>query len=211
MSSALPCGALDDVEQDDVAQFFARGDVGERAADHSDTARPEHVVEQHDAAFAKQLEAALVVAIIASFIGVDETKVILARLPRFDARVERFSRGCELQFDDIVDLRISPIATRLRRPLFGDVAGEQFGADWMKVLHRQRNSGRGIAGENADLEHALGVQHAREDLHERALLGADLHLRIGHASGFGAAPSERWMFNWIYVRQIADDFGRKAK
>lgn len=35
MSRALPWGAFGDVEQDDVAQRFARGHVGQGSADHS--------------------------------------------------------------------------------------------------------------------------------------------------------------------------------
>ena len=97
------------------------------------------------------------------------------------------------------------------QPERGRHTGQQLRADRVDLFHGQRNGSRRVAGEHTDLKRALGVQNARDHLHERALLGADLHLRVGHARGLFAAARERGMFRRIYVREVTDEFGRQAE
>jgi len=85
------------------------------------------------------------------------------------------------------------------------------GPEGMHVLERERDGERRIAGEDAHFEGPLGRDHAGEERHERALLGADLHRGLFAPDHVLAAARQRGVFRRIGARQVGDEFGREAK
>ena len=111
---------------------------------------------------------------VARLVGVDEREVD-GRLGR--QCTERLDRGRDGELDAVVDVGALPRVPTDRRPLLAHVAAQQRAA----VGEPTRDAQRRVPGERADLHHAADPQQPREEGHEGALLGRDLHDRqVGH-------------------------------
>src|SRR5258708_39545198 len=94
------------------------GEIGDRST-------PQHVVDQYDPARAHELQAALVVGVVAVLVGVDEGEVELARETLRQQPVERLERGRDGELDAALDARLLPIAPRDAGPLLAHIAAPE--------------------------------------------------------------------------------------
>jgi hypothetical protein len=102
-----------------------------------------------------------------------KSKVERVALALRDQLVERRHCGADAQIDLVRDTGLHPMRLADRSPLDRHVAGDQTPV----AAHRFRDRERRVAGERADLECAPHARQLYDQLHERGLLGRDLHHR----------------------------------
>ena len=130
----------------------------------------EHVVEQDQAARARPLERLLEVVGVAGLVGVDEDEVEVLALGQL---AKRLGGGAGDDLDTVGDAGRLEVARRRLGVLLGELEAEQAAGRRQPAGDRDRR----VAGEGPDLERLLRADRAREELHERALVGRDLHRR----------------------------------
>ena len=107
---------------------------------------------------------------IVRLVGVDEREV--EPLPRRQGP-QRLDRGRDAQLDLVVDAGALPVLPGDGGPLLVDVAAQE------RAVVRQAtgDADRRVPGERPDLDRVPGADEARQQCHERPLLGSDLHHR----------------------------------
>ncbi len=161
-------------------------------------AAPQGVVDRDQPARAQQLQAALVVGVVAGLVGIDEGEVVLPGGAGREAGVERRERRRQLQVDLVRDAGLLPVWPADPRVGFADVAGEQLAV----VGQRQRHRERAVAGEDADLERATSSHQPHQQRHELALLGRDLHAAVRLLARGGAQGGLRGVLAQRVIQQV---------
>ena len=104
-----------------------------------------------EAAGADELQAGLVIGVVAGLVGVDEREVERFRaVARRSSAASVSAAGAEPQFDAVGDAGLLPVAARDRRPFLADVAADEAAVGRQRARDRQR----AVAGERADLDRA---------------------------------------------------------
>ena len=177
--------------------------VGVARVDHR--AVPERVVGGDHAARPHQREATLEIKLIVFLVGVDEGEVESAGAFLGDQRVEGSGSRPEPEVDLVGDAGLGPMALGDLGPFVAAV--ERGHAP--RVGQGERDRERAVAGEDADFETVLRPERAHEELHERALVGRNLHPRLLQFGGFGAKPGEDGMLahpgrNHVIVQALVE-------
>src|SRR5262245_66619434 len=86
---------------------------------------PQRIVDRDQPAGADELQALLVIEVVALLVGVDESKIEAAILPRRAQPGERLGSRPETQVDALGDARGAPAALRHIRPLLARVAAAE--------------------------------------------------------------------------------------
>jgi hypothetical protein len=127
----------------------------------------------------RQLQAALVVGVVARLVGIDEGEVEAPGLAGCDAGVEGGERGPEPQVDLVGDAGRLPERSTDRGVGVADVAGEEVAVGRQRERHRQR----AVAGEDTHLDAAARADQPHQQRHQLALLRTDLHAGMLDARG----------------------------
>ena len=162
-----------------------------------DAAAAKHVVDHRQPPGPQQAQGLLVVVEVADLVGVDEREV--ERLVG-GHRAQRVERRAEAKIDPLGQPRLVEVAARDARPLLADVAGDEQAV----VGQPAGDADRRVAGEGAELERPAGADRAHQQVHERPLLGGDLHDRDpAKLGGLGGEPPQQLVLAGAVLDQVA--------
>ena len=162
-----------------------RDGVGLLVRGIGDGAAPQHVVDRDQSACAQELEARLVVGVVAGLVGIDEREIEAAGTVLALELGERLLRRPQMELDAIGDARLGPVAARDRRPLVAHVAADETAAG-------RKSATRWIARcspVNVPISMALRAPMRRtRNARNTPLIGADLHAAHRQLRGLLAQP-----------------------
>ncbi len=145
---------------------------------------PEHVVEEDEPAGADAGEDHFVVGVVAGFISIDENKIdgLIGKL------VQVFVGRSKMKGDAILKLGPLPELASDGGVFVADVEAMKVrvvGAVGIVLGQSAGDTNRAVAGEGADLDREFRIACGDEHLHERPLVGRDLHAcDIAERAGF---------------------------
>ena len=105
---------------------------------------------------------------------------------------QRLDSRPDLQLDAVGDFGALPRVARDGRPLLADVAAQQLPAGAEAARDRER----GVPGERAHLDRALGAHRPHDDLHQHGLVVADLH----HGAVAGLLAGDLLQLDLVLIR-----------
>ena len=150
-------------------------------------ARPERVVHPNQSARTQQLQCALVVAAVIDLVRVDKRKVVTTGSSVCKFAIKGFQRRGQHQPDPPGHPGFLPVAPRHRRPVQIDVTGQQLAIVRQRLRHHQA----AVSGEDADLDAAARAGQSDQQRQQLALLGRDLHARLGQGCRFLAQAGQQ--------------------
>ncbi len=134
----------------------------------TETAAPEHVIEQNNAVGPHARQKEFVVSVVLGFRGVDKNEVEGESGFKF---LQLRNGRSEAELDSLIDASPGPVFLGDVSPLFTFID-----ADEATVLRQAASDANGtVARECADFDGRFGADCRDEEAHERALFLADLH------------------------------------
>ena len=163
----------------------------------------QHIVERYHAAAANQVQALLVVAGVASLVGVDKREIESRAVSRGDQTGQRlFGRG-DSKIDLAGDARFSPVTACRSGVLLTDVACHDAAIGRQCQRHRERT----VSGKHAHFDHAPRARHPDENLQKLPLFRRNLKIRFWMPRRFLPQASEDIRFADADAENVIDNFG----